>query len=133
MWPCLAGCPELDDPDRFADFLHEGTLLLNLLLRLNRKTGDDRTRERERLRGVFLERHGSCACFHGPVLDKLLCCLLADAGHIDLDASPLALSETIIREAIAALHVSMDEFGHVVGNTSPARQLFQPLQNVDSI
>ena len=131
LWPHLAACAELDDPDRFADFLHEGALLVNLLLRLNCSTGDDTTLSR--LRSIFLERYGSSTEHYGAALDKLLCCLLVDAGHIDLDASPLELSRASIADAVAALRESTDEFGYVVDHTSPAKQLFQHLRSFDSI
>lgn len=130
LWPRLASYAELVDPNRFADFLHEGTMLLNLLLRLTHTSGDVALK---RLRGVFLERHASCAGRYGAVLDKLLCCLLVDAGLIDLDASPLDLSQKAITDAIAALRDSTDEFGHVIDHTSPAKQLFHRLRSFDSI
>ncbi len=131
LWPHLAGCAELADPDHFGTFLHDGGSLLNLLLRLNNDTSEGRTFDR--LRGVFLDRYARCGEQHGAALDRLLCCLLMDTAQIDLAAFPPELCVSIIAEGIAALHASPVDFCQLVEHKSPAKHLFHRLRDFDSL
>lgn len=131
LWPHLARRGELDDSNRFATFLYEGGLLLNLLLRLNRDAREEATYDR--IRAAFLDRYQRCSDDHGSTLHQLLCFLLVDTLQIDDAVLPLNLCHTSVSDAIDALHVSAEEFGYVIDQTAPAKHLFLFLRNFDSI
>lgn len=130
LWPHLARRPELADPARFAGFLHDGTLLLNLLLRLNRDGVEGSAAGR--LRGAFLERHERASATYGVKLDANLACLLLDAAQADFSAHAPDQYMKFLVQAIEALRESADQFGYVVSSQEP-RHLFGPLAAIDSI
>jgi hypothetical protein len=130
LWPHLAPRPELADPARFAGFLHDGTLLLNLLLRLNRDGVEGSAAGR--LRGAFLERHERASATYGVRLDANLACLLLDAAQADFSAHTPDQNMKFLVQAIEALRESADQFGYVVSSQGP-RHLFGPLAAIDSI
>lgn len=130
LWPQLAQCGELDGPAQFSAFLRDGTVVLNLLLRLNRDSADIRVAER--LRRAFLSHYDLLKCAHGAALDKLLDCLLQDCVQIDFSGFAQGACASWISDAVRALRESVEEFGHVVTLKRP-RGLFKFLRDIDNI
>lgn len=130
LWPHLARRPELGDPARFAKFLLDGTLLLNLLLRLNHDGVEGSMAGR--LRDAFLERHERASDTYGVMLDANLAYLLLDASQANFSAHTPDQCVEYLTQGIEALRVSTERFGYVVSSQGP-RHLFVPLAAIDSI
>lgn len=130
LWPRLAQRRELSDAASFAGFLRDGTLLLNLLLRLNR--AEHGNAASAPLRDAFLARHARAGATHGAALDELLACLLLDTVQVDFSHCPQQQLTAYLSQAIGALRTEPDTFGHLVTSQAP-RHLFGPLAAIDSI
>jgi len=139
LLPCLAACDEMDSPEILADFLYQGGMMLNMILKINQGRGNARevTRRekiRERLMKQFDEwrqRLGSAAAKLSHLLTNLL---LDCASFPGFDESSLEMLENSCPTAVEKLCISLAEFDQFIdGDRANAFQVFKTLQKFDSI
>jgi hypothetical protein len=134
LLPKLAACQAMNSADTLADFLYQGGLMLNAILKINQNQGKQLN---EKIRNRFLrllEEQQQKLNATQPEVSALLKCLLLDCLNVSgWSAEDLQRLADLLPLVIAKLADSLDEFDQLIVQDRESKHVLQSLKLIDSI